>query len=112
MMSANAAVLGSDDLAGVAVDALMGEARLWVVRSQQEITGRAGQLVSLLSLGGSARGVNTAGLRWALRDETLLTGAARGVSNEMTGSRARVSLSSGVLLLIQRKTEVRLVLSQ
>ena len=64
------------------------------------------------SLGGSALGVNTAGLRWTLRGETLLTGAARGVSNEMTGSRARVSLSSGVLLLIQRKTEVRLVLSQ
>ena len=36
MMSANAAVLESDDLAGVAVDALMGEARLWVVRSQQD----------------------------------------------------------------------------
>lgn len=53
MMSANAAVMESDDLAGVAMDALMREARLWVVRSQQEITGRAGQLVSLLSLGDS-----------------------------------------------------------
>ncbi len=98
---ANAAVLGSDDLAEIEVDALMGEARLWVVRSQQEITGHKGQLVSLLPLGGSARGVNTAGLRWALRGETLLTGSARGVSNEMTGSRAKVSLSSGVLLVIQ-----------
>ena len=98
---ANAAVLGSDDLAEIEIDALMGEARLWVVRSQQEITGRAGQLVSLLPLGGSASGVHTAGLRWALRGETLLAGSARGVSNEMTGSRAQVSLSSGVLLVIQ-----------
>ena len=98
---ANATVLGSDDLADIEVDALMGEARLWVVRRQQEITGRAGQLVSLLPLGGSARGVHTAGLRWVLRGEMLLAGSARGVSNEMTGSRAKVSLSSGVLLVIQ-----------
>ena len=98
---ANAAVLGSDDLADIEVDALMGEARLWVVRSQQEITGRAGQLVSLLPLGGSAHGVHTTGLRWALCGETLAAGSARGVSNEMTGSRTQVSLSSGVLLVIQ-----------
>ncbi len=98
---ANAAVLGSDDLADIEIDALMGEARLWVVRHQQEITGHKGQLVSLLPLGGSARGIHTTGLRWALRDETLLTGSARGVSNEMTGFRAKISLSSGVLLAIQ-----------
>ena len=98
---ANAAVLGSDDLAELEIDALMGGARLWVVRRQREITGRAGQLVSLLPLGGSARGVHTAGLRWALSGETLEAGSARGVSNEMTGPRAKVSLSSGVLLVIQ-----------
>lgn len=97
----NLAVLGSEDLAGVAVDALMGKARLWVVRSRQEISGRAGQVVSLLPLGGPARGVHTSGLRWALSGETLSAGSTRGVSNEMTGSRATVSLEGGVLLAIQ-----------
>ena len=75
MMSANAAVLESDDLAGVAIDALMGEARLWAVRSQQDHWS-GGQLVSLLSLGGYARGVHIAGLRRRLRSETFLTGFA------------------------------------
>lgn len=98
---ANAAVLGSEATADIEVDALMGEARLWVVRRQREITGRTGQLVSLLPLGSSACGVRTAGLRWTLRGETLAAGSTRGVSNEMTGSRAKVSLSSGVLLVIQ-----------
>ena len=98
---ANVAVLEGEDLAGVAVDALMGTARLWVVRSRQEITGREGQVVSLLPLGGPARGVHTSGLRWALRGETLPAGSTRGVSNEMTGSRATVWLEGGVLLAIQ-----------
>ena len=98
---ANVALLGGEDLAGVAVDALMGKARLWVVRSRQEITGRSGQVVSLLPLGGPARGVHTSGLRWALSGETLPAGSTRGVSNEMTGSRATVSLEGGVLLAIQ-----------
>ena len=98
---ANVAVLGGEDLAGVAVDALVGKARLWVVRSRQEISGRAGQVVSLLPLGGLARGVCTSGLRWALSGETLSAGSTRGVSNEMTGSRATVSLEGGVLLAIQ-----------
>ena len=97
----NLVVLGSEDLAGVAVDALVGKARLWVVRSRQEITGRSGQVVSLLPLGGPARGVHTSGLRWALSGETLAAGSTRGVSNEMTGSRATVSLEGGVLLAIQ-----------
>ncbi len=98
---ANVAILGSDDLSDVAVDALMGEARLWVVRRRQEIAGSRGQTVSLIPLGGSALDVQTSGLRWALRGETLPTGSTRGVSNEMTGEKAAVSLSAGVLLLIQ-----------
>ena len=98
---ANVAVLGGEDLADVAVDALMGRAQFWVVRSRQEIIGRAGQVVSLLPLGGPAHGVCTSGLRWALRGETLSAGSTRGVSNEMIGSRATVSLEGGVLLAIQ-----------
>ena len=98
---ANVAVLASEDLAGVRVDALMGPARLWVVRRQQTISGALGQVVTLLAHGGPATGVCTTGLRWALAGETLEAGSSRGVSNVFTAPEATVTLESGVILAIR-----------
>ena len=43
--------------------------------------GAAGDLLSLLPLGGAAEGVTTEGLLYPLENETLYPGRARGVSN-------------------------------
>lgn len=64
------------------------------------IQGAAGDTVSLLPLNGMARGVTTSGLYYPLKDEDLVFGPARGVSNVMTGSEAIVSLDGGVLLVL------------
>ncbi len=98
---ANVAVLASDELAAVRVDALMGPARLWVVRHQETIRGPVGDLVTLLAHGGPATGVRTTGLRWALEGETLQPGSSRGVSNVLTDPEATVSLETGVILAIR-----------
>ncbi|MCY4632725.1 MAG: thiamine diphosphokinase [bacterium] len=97
----NVAVLAAEGLAGVSVDALMGPARLWVVRRSRTIGGAVGQIVTLLAHGGSATGVRTTGLRWALAGETLDAGSSRGVSNEFTSPEATVTLESGVILAIR-----------
>jgi thiamine pyrophosphokinase len=57
--------------------------------------------VSLLALGGPARGVRTHGLRWVLDGEDLLPGSSRGVSNEFVGSVASIELDGGVLVAIR-----------
>ncbi|MDE0654379.1 MAG: thiamine diphosphokinase [bacterium] len=98
---ANVAVLGADAMASVRVDALMGSARLWVVRRRETIHGPVGGLVTLLASGGPAIAVHTTGLRWALAGETLEAGSSRGVSNVFAAPEATVSLESGVILAIR-----------
>ncbi len=75
-----------------------------LVRDGSSVTveGLPGDLVSLLPLGGDASGVTTAGLAWALDGDTLRFGSSRGVSNEMTGSTARITVEEGCLLVVHR----------
>lgn len=98
---ANVAVLASEELASLRVDAAMGSARLWVVRRAETIRGPVGALVTLLAHGGPAAGVYTTGLRWALAGETLEAAASRGVSNVFEAPEATVALESGVILAIR-----------
>jgi thiamine pyrophosphokinase len=87
-------------LAGVAVEAWVGDAHLWVVRDRAELAGRPGALVSLLPLHGAAHGVSTTGLRYPLDDEDLAAATSRGVSNEWEAEVATVRLRSGVLVAV------------
>ncbi|MDI6770492.1 MAG: thiamine diphosphokinase [Anaerolineales bacterium] len=73
------------------------------VRDHATISGNPGDTVSLLPWGGPARGVTTEGLRWPLRGETLYPHKTRGVSNELLGETATISLKSGLLLVIHRR---------
>jgi thiamine pyrophosphokinase len=98
---ANALLLASDVYAGVRITALMGTAIVTVVRDEAAVTGRAGELVSLLPAHGPARGVTTTGLRFPLSGEDLSAGSSRGVSNLLVGTTARVRLDGGVLLVVQ-----------
>jgi thiamine pyrophosphokinase len=66
-----------------------------------------GDLVSLLPLTARVDGVITDGLRYALRDETLHQGAARGLSNELTADAARVRIGDGRLAVIQTRGGAR-----
>ena len=62
------------------------------------LNGRPGDIVSLVPLGGHARGITTDGLEYPLADGTLYFGATRGVSNVLLGERASVQLKEGLLL--------------
>ena len=63
--------------------------------------------VSLLPAGISAVGVTTEGLRYPLRDEPLVLGRTRGVSNVRTAAVARITLRSGRLLVIETPATFR-----
>ena len=76
---------------------------LFVVRDQAEIVGQPGDVVSLIPLGGDVVGIVTEGLLYPLRDEPLLSGPARGVSNVLTEQVARVTLRSGALLIVHSR---------
>ncbi len=65
------------------------------------LSGRPGDLVSLLPFAGPAGGVTTSGLHYALGDETLEVGPARGLSNIRLEPTATVSLKVGSLLVVE-----------
>lgn len=98
---ANALLLARPALDGVDVVAQMGAARVTVVRSRAELHGRIGDVVTLLPLHGPACGVVTEGLLYPLRDEELLPGSSRGVSNELVTTPAVVTVREGTLLAVQ-----------
>lgn len=73
---------------------------LYLVGSQKILQGCAGQMISLIPIGGDAEGVSTQGLKWSLDDETLYFGATRGVSNVVVADQAVISVFQGLLLCI------------
>jgi thiamine pyrophosphokinase len=60
-----------------------------------------GAVVSLLPFAGDVEGVTTAGLRYPLDDEPLVTGPARGLSNVRIDAGASVTVRRGRLLIVE-----------
>lgn len=98
---ANLALLAHAALAGIEVEGHLGDALVTPVHDWVELAGERGSVVSLLPMHGPALGVTTDGLRYPLRGEDLPAGTSRGMSNELMGERATVTLGDGVLLAIQ-----------
>jgi thiamine pyrophosphokinase len=66
-----------------------------------ELVGRSGDGVSLLPFGGDVAGITTDGLRYPLRDEPLVIGRSRGLSNVRTQGGAVVEFQAGRLLVVE-----------
>jgi thiamine pyrophosphokinase len=99
---ANVLLLTLPVLDGVSVRIADGVGETLLLRGGRSVTlrGSAGDLVSLLPLGGDAKGVTTSGLVWVLQGDRLRFGFSRGVSNEMTSDKARIELEDGLLLVV------------
>jgi thiamine pyrophosphokinase len=107
---ANVLLLAHPSLAGVDVSLVDGPETVRLATADGAATtvtvwGQGGDIVSLLPFGAHVEGVETRGLLYPLRSETLYLGAARGVSNVMQGERADVSLTRGRLLVIHNRIE-------
>jgi thiamine pyrophosphokinase len=98
--------LASPRFATVELDAVIGDARVHVVRGERTLVGEPGELITLLAVNGPAHGVRTEGLAYGLRGDTLEPGSSRGVSNVFTRATARVAVQQGVLLAIRPGLEV------
>ena len=70
---------------------------------QVQIEGSPGDTLSLIPLGGEARGVTTRGLEYTLTGGRLPFGATLGVSNRLIGPTAVVRLQHGLVLCILRR---------
>jgi len=80
-----------------------GVEEIQLCRDHVKVQGRAGDLVSLIPWQGAVSGIQTDGLRWPLHQETLYPDKTRGISNEMVGEAASISIESGLLLIVHRR---------
>jgi len=80
-----------------------GVEEIFVCRDQAQVRGRSGDLVSLIPWQDVVPEVQTKDLKWPLRRETLYPDKTRGISNEMLGETASVSIGSGLLLIVHRR---------
>ena len=103
---ANILLIAADEVQGRGMRAVRGDVTVRALHGGErlELAGAAGDLVTLLAVGGDAEGVRTQGLRYALAGETLHFGAARGLSNIVMSRPASVTCDHGVLLVIETRT--------
>jgi thiamine pyrophosphokinase len=97
-------LLASPRFAGVQIEAFLADAHVSVVRGGEgeiEILGAPGETLTLLPVGGDARGIVTNGLEYPLHAEDLPVGTTRGVSNVIVDVPASVALTTGTLLIIR-----------
>lgn len=98
---ANLLLMSDPRLKPFEVDVLLAEAHVAVVQQRRTFTGRVGDLLSLVPIGGSCFGVTTSGLQYPLTDETLHPSHGRGVSNVLVAPVAVVDVRTGALLAFQ-----------
>ena len=96
----------------VRVRLLDGPQEITALRGPGELSlnGEVGNTVSLIPIGGDARGITTSGLEYPLHDEMLSFGSTRGISNVMMERGATVSLAEGLLIctVIRQNTTTNL----
>jgi thiamine pyrophosphokinase len=100
---ANLLLMASPKYARCRLTALDGPMRVHVVhggRPPTDLPGEAGELLTLMPVGGAASGITTEGLRYPLRGEPLHPATTRGVSNVVTVPPASVQLEAGTLLAV------------
>jgi thiamine pyrophosphokinase len=98
-------------LANVALPAAFPELNIRLADGYQEffylrtgetltISGRPGDTLSLIPLGGEAQGITTDRLEYPLHGENLPLGSTRGVSNVLLAEQAQIALREGCLLCV------------
>ena len=97
---ANLLLAAQPEFEDMQVSFLHGKERLFFVRSKREISAEEGTRLSLIPLGGNARGVRTEGLAYPLKGETLTFGSSRGISNIFAQEKASIELEAGLLLCV------------
>ena len=101
MTLSNIYLLAHPRLQGLKVRIWHGEQTAWLIRPPgDDIDGRQGDTLSLIPIGSAARGITTHNLIYSLDGDELILGPARGVSNVLKGSPARIMLQQGLLLAV------------
>jgi thiamine pyrophosphokinase len=93
---------------GVRLCLVDGRTEAYLVGGPFALDARVGDLVSLIPLSPLVEGIKTVGLRYPLRDEPLVRGATRGISNVVVAKPAGLAaVGAGDLLLVHTRQRLR-----
>jgi thiamine pyrophosphokinase len=102
---ANLMLLSLPELAHVTTRIIDRAVSIEAIRDRAEITGRAGDTLSLIALRGDAHGVTIEGCEYPLSDATLPFGATLGISNVLTQEIVKITVKQGEILAIHAMRE-------
>ena len=77
--------------------------KIYYAEKENIICGKKGDIVSIVPVGGDVYGITTEGLEYTLFNETLEFGKSRGVSNVMTDESCKITIKSGIAMIIKSK---------
>ena len=99
---ANLLLPASEFFADIRIHLIDGPQEIQLLRGGESrlLSGRPGDIVSLIPIGGDVHGVTTKELEYPLYNERLQFGSTRGISNVMLGDRATESLRFGNLVCV------------
>lgn len=110
-MLANIFLLSRQIYRGIQMTLLDGYQWAALIRAGETLTisGRKGDTVSLIPLSPTVSNVTFSGVQWPLEKAELEFGSTWSVSNQMTGTQAKVSISTGLILVVhidQRSADI------
>jgi thiamine pyrophosphokinase len=77
--------------------------RVFFVSERIRLEREEGFKISIIPIGGEARGITTTGLYYPLADEDIDYGSTRGLSNEFVADTAEITVGEGTILVIKSK---------
>lgn len=96
-------VIASERYNGVEIIFTEAGQEVFFLKNKQKISGKTGDVVSLIPWGGDVTGIKTDGLEYPLKQETLHFDGSRGISNIMATDIAVIVFESGRLLCVHQK---------
>jgi thiamine pyrophosphokinase len=90
---------------GIPVTIIDAHNDIHIVISRLTLTGRPGDLISVIPISDHVKGLTLEGLEYPLTDQTLCMGTTMGISNVFEQNKADISLKSGAVLVIKPKEE-------
>jgi thiamine pyrophosphokinase len=101
MTVANILLLSLPELSDTDVELWHGDQTAWLIRPPGgTLRAEPGDTISLIPLGGEARGITSQDLEYSLENGSLQRGPAKGVSNVVSGPNPQIELSAGALLVV------------
>ncbi|MFH0802365.1 MAG: thiamine diphosphokinase [bacterium] len=74
---------------------------LLLKRGEARISGKPGELISLIPFSEKVSGIDLEGFRYVMKKGELSFGSTRGISNELAASEGIISIASGLLLVVK-----------